>query len=94
MSNRHPVDQLGDVRAEIRRLQEREEALRLQVIEGKCSLVGDEYRARIKQQSSNRLDLYALRKHFGDRLAPFRENRTVDAVYVERKDERARSDAE
>jgi hypothetical protein len=49
--NRHPVDELGDIRAEIKKLEERDAELREQIISGKCSPDGDQYRAAIKQQS-------------------------------------------
>jgi hypothetical protein len=83
-SNRHPVDELGDIRAEIKRLEERAEALREQIIDGKCSLAGDEYRARIKQQSTWRLNLNALQEHFAPEvLAQFHETKTTTMLYVE-----------
>jgi len=46
--NRHPVDQLAEVRAQIRVLQEEEEKLRAEVLNGDCGLTGDDYVAIIQ----------------------------------------------
>jgi hypothetical protein len=69
-SNRHPADQLGEVREQIRELQAKEDRLRKVLLNGD-SLVGDDYAATIQKQSQSRLDTAEARKHFGDLLAPF-----------------------
>jgi hypothetical protein len=84
--NRHPVDELADVRAQIRELQDREAALRQQILTGKCGLVGDDYRARIRQMGAERLDVGAVRAHYKpDELLPFTRNVVTTAVFLNRR---------
>jgi hypothetical protein len=84
--NRHPVDQLADIRTQIRELQAREDELRRQIRGGECGLVGDEYRARIRETTYERLDTRALRAHYGpDELLPFMRNVGVRVVTLNRR---------
>lgn len=84
--NRHPVDELADVRTQIRELQICEDELRRQVLVGECGLVGDEYKACIREGTQGRLDTRALRAHYGpDALAPFTRNTGVRAVFLNRR---------
>jgi hypothetical protein len=46
--NRHPADELADVRAGLKRLQEREGELRALLLAKNADLVGDEYSAEIR----------------------------------------------
>jgi hypothetical protein len=60
--NRHPADELADVRAEIRRLQEREEALRAHLLEHPEDRIGDDYTVSISSQSRKHVDQAAGRR--------------------------------
>jgi len=80
-ANRHPVDQLADVRAEIAKLKEREDALREMILSGECQLFGDDFRADVSTTTSERVDTKALRKALGDKaLAPYLKPSTVRTV--------------
>lgn len=57
MPNRHPVDQLADVRAEIKVLKQREEALRSEVLDNPESRTGDDNEAALCQTTVERVDL-------------------------------------
>jgi hypothetical protein len=68
MSNRHPVDRLADVRAEMRELKEREEKLRNEILEGErgeCDLSGDEFEACIVHSEQERVSIDAIRRKMG-----------------------------
>jgi hypothetical protein len=82
LTNRHPADELADVRAQIRSLQERETELRTTILNGKCSLAGDDYIAVVQTRPQNRVDIPALRKHFGAALKPFMRAREVTQVWI------------
>ncbi len=69
MSNRHLVDSLADVRAQIKALQEREAELRdalLQMAEA-CGprIAGDEWEAEVKETQTTRLDSLLARARLG-----------------------------
>jgi hypothetical protein len=82
-ANRHPVDQLADVRAEIRTLKGREDELRDAILGGECSGVGDQYVARIDTREKRTLDVDLLTQHFGaDTLKPFFKIGTVTSVRI------------
>jgi len=82
LTNRHPVDELADVRAQIKVLQEHEARLRAVVLRGDCALAGDDYVANIKIKPQSRVDLPALQKHFGAALKPFLMTRQITQVWV------------
>src|SRR6266704_459066 len=65
MGNRHPVDELAEIRAERRRLGEREEALRLQLLLAGADLEGDEHVASVHEFEREELDRDALEQRFG-----------------------------
>jgi hypothetical protein len=89
-TNRHPVDELADIRAETKRLKEREDELRKLILSRQCTLAGDENVARITERSSSRLDIEAVRKHYGMKeLAPFAREVLAQFVFVDRKAEKA-----
>jgi hypothetical protein len=67
-TNRHPADELFDTRAEIRRLQEREEELRAYLLEHPRDRKGTEYEALIGTQQRKRVDLRALANEIGASL--------------------------
>jgi hypothetical protein len=80
LSNRHPVDELADLRKQMRQIEQRIEELRELVISGACSLIGDERAATLKVRTSQRVDIKELRRAFGEAIAPFvRKHR---ATYV------------
>jgi hypothetical protein len=81
-SNRHPVDELGEVRAKIKVLQAREAELRAAVLDDNCDRVGDEYVAVVRAQSQARVDIPALKKHMGAKLNPFMVEREVTQIWV------------
>jgi hypothetical protein len=62
-ANRHVVDQLADVRQEIKRLQYEETFLKQQLEQPGADLQGDEFVAYLSRKSSSRLD----RKKFEQR---------------------------
>jgi hypothetical protein len=64
-SNRHPVDELADVRAEIKRLEGREDELRAYLLEHPSDRVGINHVATIGEQRRKRVDLRALADEIG-----------------------------
>ena len=65
--NRHPVDELADIRATIRQLQEREGNLRAAILAGACSLSGEQHLATVTAQSTRRFDKAAAIRALGER---------------------------
>jgi hypothetical protein len=72
-ANRHPADELADVRAEIKRLKAREAELRALLLRAGdvADLAGDEWRATMRSAWSTRLDLPAALARLGKALLPF-----------------------
>ena len=68
MQNRHPVDELADVRSEIRRLEGREQELRAYLLEHANDRIGIEYIASIGEQRRSRVDIKALADEIGHSL--------------------------
>jgi hypothetical protein len=66
MVNRHPVDELAEIRAERRRLAEREDVLRRQLLEPGADLEGDAYCAHIHRFEREELNRAALERRFGE----------------------------
>lgn len=90
--NRHPVDQLADVRAQIKKLEADEKALKDQITEmmgAKDSLGGDEFIAFQKlQERRGGLDEARIAEHLGVKnLDPYRKASV--AVHVLRVERRA-----
>ena len=82
-ANRHPVDELADVRAQIRELRDREDALRRVILGSGCSLVGDEFEATIKKQITSRIDQAAAIRELGmERLRPFMASSETTVIRV------------
>lgn len=81
MQNRHPADELSDVRAEIKRLTEREQELRSYLLEHPQDRIGVEHTATIGEQRRSRVDLKALADEIGhsilQRFTHFTSCRTV-----------------
>jgi hypothetical protein len=67
-SNRHPVDELADIRSEIKRLTVREEELRRYLLEHPNDREGDDYVVSIASQSRKRVDLKRLADEIGATL--------------------------
>jgi hypothetical protein len=65
MENRHPVDELAEIRAERRQLGERENALRLRLLMSGADLIGDEHVAQVLEFEREELDRLALEQRFG-----------------------------
>ncbi|CUU13823.1 hypothetical protein CDS [Bradyrhizobium sp.] len=65
MPNRHPVDLLADIRAEIKTLRHREELLRAEVLDHPEDLAGDEHDAMICETMVERVDLELMKRELG-----------------------------
>ena len=86
--NRHPVDELADVRAEVARLKDREDTLRKLIIDGECGMRGDDFLATVTTARTERLDTKAVREAFEPEvLKPF--IRTSEITTVKTKPMRA-----
>jgi len=85
--NRHPVDQLGDIRQQIKTLQEREQVLREELF-ATGDLIGDEFEAEIRHSAQQRLNDQAAIKLFGRvTLAPFLRRIEFDVVRLRRRED-------
>lgn len=81
LRNRHPVDELYDVRQEIHDLKKTENRLRNKIINGTCSLYGDQYEAVICNQERHIVDVDAIRREMGpDWVRRFMKITTVTVV--------------
>lgn len=79
--NRHPVDDLHDVREQLGILKRRERELREEVLDNPDDLEGDECAAQIREHSYETLDIEAVIAHFGrERLRPFLITKTYTTV--------------
>lgn len=80
--NRHDVDRLGDIRAEIRRLEAEDAAIRERLIRlGKPLIMGDEYVATVSGKEHPRFDVKAAMAWLGkERIGQFMK--TVKTTYV------------
>lgn len=92
--NIHPADELGVIRAEIKRLKARETALRQQAIEAGTVAPGAEYRVEIVEQRRRTFNKDALPDEILNDPAYWKESTTriVKTVPLDR-DPRATSDA-
>ena len=81
LPNRHPVDELADLRKQNRQTEQRIEELRELIISGACGLIGDEHTATLEMRTRKLVDIKELQRAFGAKaVAPFvREYR---ATYV------------
>jgi hypothetical protein len=64
-TNRHPVDELADVRAQMHRLEQRERELRKMILDGECLPIGDDYEADVVMQRRNTLDTKEIKRQLG-----------------------------
>jgi len=87
IQNRHPVDRLADVRSEIKRLEETEEAkLRAYLLEHPQDRIGEEHAAVIGSQNRKRVDLKALADEVGASiLARFTSFRSAMIVRLQQR---------
>jgi hypothetical protein len=75
-TNRHPVDELADIREQIRSLQFREKELRRMILDGECEAMGFDYEAYVTPNTYERIDLHRLKQEFGmQALRPFLQSR-------------------
>ena len=67
----HPADELADVRKQIAALKQREAERRESFIHGNATPIGDRHSVTIKKIAFMRVDVEAVKKHFGLALDPF-----------------------
>jgi hypothetical protein len=68
VQNRHPADELADVRSEIKRLTARENELRAYLLEHPDDREGDDYVVSVASQSRKKVDLRRLADEIGASL--------------------------
>jgi hypothetical protein len=64
-ANRHPADQLADIRSKIRRLQDREEELRDWLLEHPEAHQGEEFQVEVGTQQRRKVNLRGLADAIG-----------------------------
>jgi hypothetical protein len=80
-ANRHPVDELSDIRSEMKRLKAREDEIRDLILSERISTTGDQWDVSVSISSQERVDTAALRKHLGpDAIAPFIRQAVVKTI--------------
>jgi hypothetical protein len=85
VNNRHPADQLADLRASIRMLREQEAELRRQLLDHPDDLAGDEVEATITEAITERVDVVALRRDLPEVVRPYVRARVVTWVTTKRR---------
>ena len=78
--NRHPADDLADVREDIKKLTERETVLREYLIAHPDDRVGARFAAELKDVTTARVDLKELRAMYPTQVAEHTYDRTVQQV--------------
>jgi hypothetical protein len=82
--NRHPADELADIRAEIKQLKIREAELRQELLDG-ANPCGVQWQAIIHNSSRKALDAKAAIKHFGpEAMKPFLKEITAVSIKLKR----------
>jgi hypothetical protein len=76
MKNRHPVDQLGDVRSEIEKLRNREKKLRRQILDEELR-DGDQYCVHVHEKTRRSLTITRLEVLLGKAWV----NRNADYIH-------------
>jgi hypothetical protein len=86
ISNRHPADQIADVREQIRALKKQETDLRKILINAtELDRVGDDWIAKVSVQKKRLLDHEAMENHFGaDTLQPFMRESVATVLKLRR----------
>jgi hypothetical protein len=89
-NNRHAVDQLADVRAEIKLLKAREEKLRSEVV-ASGEMVGDDNEAALSEFTVERIDLELMKQELGMIfLRPFLRERVVKRLQIKPRQTKAK----
>jgi hypothetical protein len=83
MRNRHPADQLAEVRKDLEDLKAKEKFLRTLLLETR-NFRGEEWRAHPQEYSQQRLDTAAVRRRYGELLDPFLVTQTYTALKLVR----------
>ena len=84
LRNRHPADELADVRAEIKQLQIREAELRHELLNG-ADPYGVQWQPSVWSKINKTLDSRRVIAHFGqDAMRPFFREIAVRAVHLKR----------
>jgi hypothetical protein len=87
LPNRHPADELADVRAQIKALQVREAQLRACLLAG-VDPNGADFIAQIAVSQRTMIDFEAVKRHFGlAALKPFMVAKTVRVIWLKAKNE-------
>lgn len=85
-TNRHPVDELADLRAEIASLEGRADYLRRMILAERVTLTGDENVATVRETCRTGYDTKAMLAQMGEgALAPFRTETRIRQVLVRPK---------
>ena len=90
--NRHPVDQLADVRAQIKQLRAREDELRAEVLANPEDRAGDEHEAMLCETTVERVDLELMKRELGMLfLRPFLRQQVQTSVRLKPRQTKKRS---
>jgi hypothetical protein len=84
LRNRHPADALADVRAEIKQLQIQEAELRNELLQADADRRGLEWEAWVWNCNQERLNIKAVKEHFGDAIKPFLRPSKIQNVRLRR----------
>jgi hypothetical protein len=82
MTNRHPADEMADIREQIKVLKTREAELRHTLLNAEqADRIGEEWIAEIRQSKRKQLDTDALKEHFGpEALQPFEGESVIKSI--------------
>jgi hypothetical protein len=83
MRNRHPADQLAEVRRDLEDLKAKEKFLRALLLETR-DFRGEEWRAHPQELSQQRLDSVAAKQRYGELLEPFQVTQTYTVLKLVR----------
>ena len=81
MTNRHPADELADVRAEKKQLEAREAELREMILRDPKLREGDEHTVLVEKRKRTTLDRDALVEEFGEHAIDLC-SKTTEATFV------------
>jgi hypothetical protein len=79
---KHPVDQLFEIRAHMRELQDMDRDLRARIIQNTDDLRGEVSFAFVAERENICCDIEAARQHFGGEFDRFLTHSTTPALYV------------
>ena len=84
--NRHPVDELADIRERMKPLKRREEELRQMILDHECEAEGEEYAAAVSVTVRENLDQAKLIKEMGMKvLRPFMRTSEIRTIRLKEK---------